>query len=224
MDIDSLWQGLGILFGSHPWHGVALGEPPYDVVSAFIEMVPTDTVKYELDKVSGLLRVDRPQKYSNVIPCLYGLLPKTLCADRVAERGAAKVGRPLVGDGDPLDICVLTERTIAHGNVLVDAVPIGGLRMIDNGEADDKIVAVLRGDAAYGAFRNISDLPPAMLSRLRHYFLTYKQSPDIASAACEIAEVYDQAEALEMIGRAVEDYRSKYSGLQAVLTEAIRRL
>ncbi len=87
-----------------------LGDAP-NVVTAFIEMVPTDTVKYELDKVSGYIKIDRPQKYSNVVPALYGFLPQTYCGDLVAEYCMAQTERTDIhGDGDPLDICVLTEK------------------------------------------------------------------------------------------------------------------
>ena len=107
--------------------------------------MPTDTVKYEMDKDTGILRMDRPQQYSNVCPSLYGFMPQTLCGDRVAALCMERTGRRgIVGDGDPMDICVLTEREIPHGDILVEAMPIGGLRMIDGDEADDKIVAVLR--------------------------------------------------------------------------------
>ncbi len=224
MEIDSLWYGLSALLGSHPWQGVSLGDNAPQQVTAFIEIVPTDTVKYELDKASGLLRVDRPQRYSNVSPCLYGLLPQTLCAERMAARASERAGRTLVGDGDPLDVCVLTERSIAHGNVLCEAVPIGGLRFVDGGEAGDKIIAVLHGDALYGKMRDVDALASGLLDRLRHYFLTYKQAPDDTHASCEIIEVYGQAEAFEVIKRSAEDYHERYSGLQEMLTAALRAL
>ena len=120
-------------------------------MNAFIEIVPTDTVKYELDKTTGCLNVDRPQKFSNVCPTLYGFIPQTYCGEEVGAFCAERSGREGIdGDGDPMDICVLTEKAISHGDILVRAIPIGGLRMLDNEEADDKIVAVLEGDAVYG--------------------------------------------------------------------------
>src|ERR1043165_9069524 len=118
-------------FRAHPWHGVDIGRDAPRVVTCYIEIVPTDTVKYELDKVTGILRVDRPQKYSNVCPSLYGFIPQTLCAEAVAALCAERPGRTgIVGDGDPMDICVLTEKQISHGGILVRAIPIGGLRML----------------------------------------------------------------------------------------------
>jgi inorganic pyrophosphatase len=205
-------------FKSHPWHGVPIGERAPDVVTAYVEMVPTDTVKYEIDKETGLLKVDRPQKYSNVCPSLYGLVPRTHCTERVAALCEERTGRTgLVGDGDPLDICVLTEKEITHGNILVKAIPIGGLRMLDGAEVDDKIIAVLAGDAVYGDLTDLFQLPPLLMDRLRHYFLTYKQGPDDARASCEITHVYDRREAHEVIRRSQEDYARQFGDLVAAL-------
>jgi inorganic pyrophosphatase len=220
--MDSKWNALGALFQSHPWHGVPIGKDAPNVVTAYIEIVPTDTVKYELDKLTGLLRVDRPQKYSNFCPSLYGLVPQTLCADEVAALSAERTGHSgIVGDADPLDICVLTERSITHGNILVRAIPIGGMRMLDRDEADDKLVAVLEGDATYGHIREISDCPPVVIERLRHYFLTYKQAPDAVTAACEITHVYGREEALDVIQRSRADYLARYEHLAEVLKSFI---
>jgi inorganic pyrophosphatase len=207
-------HALGVLFQSHPWHGIAVGDQAPDVVTCYVEVLPTDTVKYELDKVSGLLRLDRPQRFSSVCPAVYGFVPQTLCGPRVAERARSFTGRAdIVGDADPLDICILTERVIDQRNVLLDAIPIGGLRMLDGGEADDKIVAVLRGDAAYGALTDLSQCPPSLVERLKHYFLTYKQAPGSLRASCEIVETYGRAEAVEMIKRSQDDYREQFGGL-----------
>jgi inorganic pyrophosphatase len=220
--MDKNWQSLGALSQSHPWHGVPIGRDAPGVVTAYIEIVPTDTVKYELDKFTGLLRVDRPQKYSNFCPSLYGLVPQTLCADQVAALSAKRTGHVgIVGDADPLDICVLTERSISHGNILVRAIPIGGMRMLDRDEADDKIVAVLEGDATYGHIREIGDVPPVVIDRLRHYFLTYKQAPDALTPACEITHVYGREEALDVIERSRADYMARYAHLAAMLNEFI---
>jgi inorganic pyrophosphatase len=215
---DQTWQALGMLSQSHPWHGVPIGAEAPQVVNVYVEIVPTDTVKYELDKFSGLLKVDRPQKYSNVSPTLYGLIPQTLCGERVAEMCRLRTGRTgVVGDADPMDICVLTEKQIANGNILVHAVPIGGLRMLDGDEADDKIVAVLQGDAVYGGYEDIDDCPALMIDRLRHYFLTYKQAPDRLSPACEITHVYGREEAKDLIRRSHEDYLARFAGIGEML-------
>src|SRR5947209_279981 len=111
---DPIWTLLGLLFRAHPWHGVSIGPEAPDKVTSYIEIVPSETVKYELDKVSGLLMIDRPQRYSNVCPALYGLIPQTYCGERVAEYCEQQAGLTgVTGDGDPLDICVLTEKTIS---------------------------------------------------------------------------------------------------------------
>ncbi|MEZ4364551.1 MAG: inorganic pyrophosphatase [Kofleriaceae bacterium] len=219
------WDSLGVLFQSHPWHGAGVGDEAPQMVTSYIEIVPTDVVKYELDKVTGLLRVDRPQKFSNVCPSLYGLVPQTLCGPRVAARAAsaATPGTTIIGDDDPLDICVLTERAILHGNVLVDAIPIGGFRMIDGDEADDKIIAVLDGDPVYGKLTELEQCPAPLIDRLRHYFLTYKQAPDQAQAACRIAEVYGRHEAHEVIRASQEDYAEIFGGLRELIATTLSR-
>jgi inorganic pyrophosphatase len=158
----------------HPWHGVDPGKRFPEIVRAYIEIVPTDGVKYEIDKHSGYLMVDRPQRFSSFCPTLYGFVPRTYCGDRVAAYALA--GSPPVsqGDGDPLDICVLTDRPISRGEILLEARPVGGLRMVERGEADDKILAVLLGDPTYGEIVDVSQLPRPIIDRLRHYLLTYK--------------------------------------------------
>jgi inorganic pyrophosphatase len=193
------------------------------VVTVYIEIVPTDTVKYELDTETGLLKIDRPQRFSSVCPTLYGFVPQTHCGERNGQLTALRTGREgIVGDGDPLDICVLTEKVIPRGDLLLKARPIGGLRLIDRGEADDKIVAVLDGDAAYDGWRDIDECPQAVIDRLRHYFLTYKSRPEALGAQVEITDVYDRDEAHEVIRRSQEDYRVLYPDVRALLDELLR--
>lgn len=207
---EELDQLLSIMFQAHPWHGVAPGDPA-DVVQAYVEIVPSDTVKYELDKRSGHLRIDRPQRFSSQPPTPYGFIPQTYCGDRVGARCAERCGGGKIrGDGDPMDICILTERTMAHASFLLRARPVGGFRMVDGEEADDKIVAVLERDMAYGHFRDIADAPPGVIERLRHYFLTYKQMPNEPARTVRIAEVYDRVEAVEVIRLSIEDYRDHF--------------
>jgi len=195
-------------YKAHPWHGISAGEKAPSTVTAFIEIVPSDTVKYEIDKETGYLKIDRPQKFSNTIPALYGFIPRTYCGDKVAEYArdnsdGVKVSR---GDQDPLDICVLSERNVSHGNIILPAIPVGGFRMIDNGEADDKIIAVMKGDAFYMQWNDVTDCPESYIDRLRHYFLTYKSLPHEEST-CEITHVYGREEAYEVIRRAMTDYK-----------------
>jgi len=215
---------LSRLFQAHPWHGVRAHDDDPEVLNAFIEIVPTDTVKYELHKTSGHLHVDRPQRYSSICPTLYGFVPQTYCAELVGARCAERVGGSgIEGDGDPIDICVLTEKAIAHGNLFVRARPIGGLRMVDGVQADDKIVAILEDDVAYGPVRELTDCPPGIVDRLRHYFLTYKQRPDDDAQGVRIAEVYDRAEALEVVRRSMADYRTHF-GAPEVRLSRLRKL
>jgi inorganic pyrophosphatase len=216
-----LWKLLGVLFKPHPWHGVSPGEQVPDVVQCFIEVVPSDTLKYEIEKVSGYLKVDRPQKYSNICPALYGFIPQTFCGESTAAFSSEKLGRSLEGDCDPLDICVLTDRQVQHGNVLVECIPIGGFRMIDHNEADDKIIAVLKHDATYGLCSDIKDVPEAMLNRLSHYFLTYKQAPGSLASGCEITHTYGREEAKEVIRRSLDDYHARFGDLEQILGAAL---
>ncbi|MFP4065062.1 MAG: inorganic pyrophosphatase [Bacteroidales bacterium] len=217
--MDPIGRLMGLRYKSHPWHGVEIGKNAPDEITCFIEMVMTDTVKYEVDKISGYLKIDRPQKYSNVLPALYGFVPQTLCDAEVAAFAIEKGGREnIVGDNDPLDIVVLTEKSISHGNILVDAHPIGGFRLIDRGQADDKIIAVLKDDAVYGGIRDIVDCPPAVLERLKHYFLTYKDLPN-TRLDIEITQTYDAKDAREVIRRSVVDYQMKFENLDNMLSE-----
>ena len=199
------------MYKHHPWHGVPLGPEAPALLTCYIEIVPTDTVKFELDKVTGHLKIDRPQKYSSVCPTLYGLLPRTLCGERVAQVSRERTGiHTLVGDDDPLDVCVLSERPVSHGDILLRAIPIGGLRMIDRGQADDKIIAVLKDDPAYGDWSDIYQVPRSLVDRLRHYFLTYKEVPGESGPVVEIAEVYGRRAAHDVINRSREDYRDRF--------------
>lgn len=208
---DSAFDLFKLMFQAHPWHGVAPGAQAPETVKAYIEIVPTDAVKYELDKQSGHLRVDRPQRFSSMCPSLYGFIPQTFCGDQVAQLCAERTGASgIKGDGDPMDICVLTEKTFAQGNFFVNAKPIGGLRMIDGKQADDKIIAVLEADLAYGHLENIDQCPKALVDRLQHYFLSYKQLPGDAPRRVEIVDVYDRTEALDVITRSFRDYRDKF--------------
>lgn len=195
----------------HPWHGVNPGNQAPVIVTAYIEITPFDRVKYELDKESGLLKVDRPQAFSNLCPALYGFIPKTYCGDAIGRLCSSKTGIDHIeGDGDPLDICILGENGIQHNNILLQCKPIGGFRMIDKGQADDKIIAVLKNDAIYGSIENISELTPKVLGRLKHYFMTYKLDPDKEGNHVNITATYDRDEAYEVIRTSFKDYEESF--------------
>jgi inorganic pyrophosphatase len=211
----SNWPRI-IPYQAHPWHGITPGEGVPEEVNAFIEIVPTDTVKYEIDKASGHLKVDRPQKFSNLCPTLYGFIPQTYCGIEVGLFCGMKTDRTgIIGDGDPLDICVLSDRPMTHGNLLMTAIPIGGVRMIDAQQADDKIIAVLKNDPLYGHWRNIEECPLPVIERLRHYFLTYKDMPGTTGRRVELTHVYSAKEAHEVIRASLVDYRTLTAGKES---------
>jgi len=200
---------MDMMYGhkAHPWHGIDLGSNVPEEVTAFIEIVPTDTVKYEVDKASGYLSIDRPQKYSNTVPALYGFLPRTYSGALVAELTNKVLKRwDINGDRDPLDICVLTEKDVTHGDIIAKARPIGGLRLLDRTEADDKIIAVLKDDMIYGHYTDINQLPNEIVKRLIHYFTTYKNLPNDETPRVVLTDVYGRKMAYDVIWRAMEDY------------------
>jgi inorganic pyrophosphatase len=144
------------------------------------------------------------------------------------------------GDGDPLDICVLSTRGINHGDLLLNAIPIGGFRMIDQGEADDKvmiisneaiyvlkpvvsreqIIAVIKGDAIMNGWKDVKDMPPPMLDMLKHFFLTYKLPPaNLFNATVAIPEIYGAEEAMRVIRATQIDYKNKFGDLKAAFQQ-----
>jgi inorganic pyrophosphatase len=189
----------------HPWHGLEIGPEPPRIVNAYIELTPFDMVKYEIDKQTGYLRVDRPQRTSSQPPVLYGFIPQTICGERLC-RLSPQARR---GDGDPLDICVISERPISKSEIVLTVQVVGGLRLIDDGEADDKIVAILQNDYVWAHTTTIGELPPVLIERLVHYFKTYKlvagEAPRITTV-----EVYDHEHAWKAIEAAMADYREAY--------------
>jgi inorganic pyrophosphatase len=216
---DPIGRLMGFRYKSHPWHGVFIGANAPERVTAFIEVVPTDTVKYEVDKDTGYLKIDRPQQYSNVCPALYGFIPQTYCGKRIGEFCSEKSGRPgIKGDGDPLDIVVLTEKSIHHGDILVTVKPIGGFRMIDKNAADDKIIAVMTNDLVYSHFDSIQDVPEPIILRLKHYFTTYKDLPG-EDRKSVITHIYDREEAMQVICLSIDDYNARFENLGKLQVE-----
>ncbi len=189
----------------HPWHGLEVGPNPPYIVHAYIEITPFDVIKYEVDKTTGYMLVDRPQRTSSQPPTLYGFIPRTYCGRNVlalspeAERG----------DGDPLDVCVISERPLNRSEVILSARVVGGLQAIDGGEADDKIIAVLENDQFWKNIEDVSELPEALVKRLQHYFSTYKMVPG-GESQMEIKKVLDRKEALRVVKAAIEDYDEMY--------------
>jgi inorganic pyrophosphatase len=191
----------------HPWHGLEPGSDPPRIVTAYIEITPFDVVKYEVDKTTGYLRVDRPQAMSSSPPTLYGFIPRTYCGDVVASLSK----QTNVGDGDPLDICVLSERPIDRSDILVEARVVGGLLMVDGGEADDKIVAVLANDPIWADVDDLESLPNELVDRLVHYFLTYKLRPGEQSDV-HVDTPYGRERAFAVVSAAMTDYEAEFGG------------
>ena len=165
----------------HPWHGLEVGPNPPQILNAYIEITPFDLVKYEVDKETGYLRVDRPQRSSSQPPTLYGFVPRTFCGERVGNL-SPKSER---GDGDPLDICVISERPINKSEIILNARVVGGIQMIDGGEADDKIIAVLSND---------NNLTPGQ------------------ERSTYIEDVYDVNYAIKVIKASLLDYEEMFGG------------
>jgi inorganic pyrophosphatase len=191
----------------HPWHGLETGPQPPEIVTAFIEISPRDVVKYEVDKQTGYIKLDRLQRGSSSPPTLYGLIPRTYCAENVA----ALSPEVDVADGDPLDICVISERPIDRAEILITTRVLGGLRMIDGGEADDKIIAVVHQDPVWDGIDELSEVPPSVVERLTHYFLTYKARPGRPQTVT-VPEVYGRAHGCAVIEASIADYQEAFGG------------
>ena len=162
----------------------------------------------KLIRFPGILRVDRPQRSSAQPPTLYGFVPRTYCDERV--RSLAPTAKR--GDGDPLDICVLSERAIARNEIIVLTRVIGGLQMIDHGEANDKLIGVLDNDHVWGRARNVSDITGwrSWSAFDTTSFLTYKLMPGRRVQA-RIARVYGRAHALKVVRAAMADYDDHFA-------------
>lgn len=186
----------------HPWHGLSPGAEPPHRLNAYIEITPFDVIKYEVDKDSGYLRVDRPQRTSSQPPALYGFVPRTYCGDEVAKlcQGAQR------GDGDPLDICVLSERPITKSEVIVPCRVVGGIQLLDRDEADDKIIAVLEGDLMWNEVTDLTQLPKILIERLVHYFATYKLVHGADTSPITVQHIYGHDYAGKIVTAAMADY------------------
>jgi inorganic pyrophosphatase len=170
---------------AHPWHDVPLNDQLDDWVPVFIEISRGSKVKYELDKETGLLRVDRVLYSSVYYPANYGFIPRTLCAD-----------------GDPLDILVLGEEAILPG-ALLRARIIGVMRMRDENGQDDKLIAVHIDDPMVNEHREVTQLSPARLHELRQFFLDYKT---LEGKEVTVGQPLGRVEALEILREAIDGY------------------
>lgn len=173
----------------HPWHGVSPGDKVPRQVKAIIEIPQGSRAKYEIDKPSGLLKLDRVIYSSFHYPVNYGFIPQTLGQD-----------------SDPLDILVLCSQSITP-LCIVDATIIGNMQMIDSGEMDDKIIAVASNDPSVNHINNVEDLPPHFLNELKHYFEEYKV---LENKKVEIDNFQDKATALKIVEDALRFYKDTY--------------
>ena len=173
----------------HPWHGAHYGEKSPAIVNGLIEISQGSRAKYEIDKTTGLLKLDRVIYSSFHYPVNYGFIPQTLGEDN-----------------DPLDILVICSESI-QPLCLVQATVIGNMQMIDNGEKDDKIIAVATKDPTVNHFTNVNELPKHFIVVLRNYFENYKV---LENKVVEIDEFQDKEAAYGIINKAIDSYTKKF--------------
>lgn len=174
----------------HPWHGVHFGDQAPRIVNAVIEIPQGSRAKYEIDKPSGLLKLDRVIYSSFYYPCNYGFIPQTYGDDK-----------------DPLDILVISSLSIVP-MCLVTAKVIGVMQMIDGGDADDKIIAVAAHDPSINYINNIEELPKHFFEELRHFFEEYKR---LENKAVIVEEFQDKSTALRIIQEAIDFYKKSFN-------------
>ena len=173
----------------HPWHEISFGENAPDLVNAVIEIPKDCQLKYELDKDSGMLKLDRVLYSAVHYPGDYGFIPRTLWSD-----------------GDPLDIIILTGRPVVP-LTLAEVRPIGVFKMIDGGEEDDKILAVYECDPRFKEFRDITDVPEHTLIEIKHFFESYKH---LQGKTCKILKMENAVAAKQVIEKAIEMYNTDW--------------
>ncbi len=173
--------------GFNPWHNVTIGEETPDIVNGIIEIPKGSRAKYELDKESGMLKLDRVLYSSIYYPANYGFIPRTYCDDK-----------------DPLDILVLSQETIVP-MCLVSAKVIGVMRMLDGGEHDDKIIAVAKNDMSVSHFNDISELPKHFIKELRTFFQDYKK---LEHKTVEVKNFQNADMAREIVRQSMVDYQN----------------
>lgn len=174
---------------SHPWHGVSIGPHAPRIVNAIVEIPQGSRCKYEIDKDSGLLKLDRVIYSAFYYPCNYGFIPQTYGDDK-----------------DPLDILVLTSIPV-QALCIVNAKVLGVMQMVDSGDADDKIIAVAANDPSVNHYNNIEELPKHFFDELRHFFEEYKK---LENKMVKVDEIGDKTVALKIIQDAIEFYKVNF--------------
>lgn len=173
----------------HPWHGIEVGEKQPKIINVVIEIPKDCTVKYEIDKKTGMLKLDRYMYSSMHYPADYGFVPQTLWEDN-----------------DPLDIFVITHRPSFPG-ILCEAKVIGVIRMEDNGEKDDKIIAVHANDPRYSQWDSIKDIPKHFLKEMQHFLETYK---DLEGKKVKVFKILDKEDAYKDVKKGMKLYQEKF--------------
>lgn len=171
------------------WHDIAPERIKSDDFVACIEISKGGKNKYEMDKETGMLKLDRVLYTSTHYPANYGFIPRTY-AD----------------DGDPLDVLVLCAEPI-YPMTLVQVYPIGCMRMYDGGKLDDKIIAIPFSDPSYHGIKSIDELPAHIFDEIMHFFTVYKQLENKQTA---VKELFDRKEAEEIIQMCIEQYNDKF--------------
>lgn len=174
----------------NPWHEVEINKKSPDIVNAIIEIPKDSKIKYEIDKKTGLLLLDRFLYSAVHYPGDYGFIPQTLAEDN-----------------DPLDIIVITNRPV-YPMTLAEIQVIGIIRMIDDGEKDDKILGVYKGDPRFNEFQDTRDIPTHIIKELKHFFETYKE---LQGKKCEVPKILGKKEALKEIEYCEELYKKKFN-------------
>lgn len=173
---------------NHPWHDISFGDESPKIVNAIIEISRGSKAKYEVDKESGLLKLDRVLHAAFYYPINYGFIPKTFA-----------------GDNDPLDILVLSQIDFEPLSI-VSAKVIGVMRMIDKG-IDDKIIAVCQNDISVSHIDSLDELPPHLMSEIKHFFEQYKK---LEQTTVKVDEFYGKEKAYEIINESILDYQNKF--------------
>lgn len=170
----------------HPWHLLSYGKAAPKTVNTVIEITKGSKAKYELDKETGLLRLDRVLLTHLTYPFHYGFIPQTYC-----------------DDNDPLDAVVICSEPLVPLTI-VEATPIGALHMIDGGEQDDKIIAVATHDHAVNKIKSLEELPADLLNTIKEFFETYKK---LEEKQVVVERFYNKKEAHLLIEKSIEYYK-----------------
>lgn len=174
----------------HPWHDISIGDKAPEKVMSIIEIPANTRAKYELDKDSGMLLLDRVIYSSMYYPTNYGFIPRTYCDDQ-----------------DPLDILVLSQIEIVP-MCMVEAKVIGVMQMVDGGEMDDKIIAVAANDMSVAHFNDVSELPEFWKKEMRNFFEDYKK---LENKTVDVEEFQGREKAMEIVQQAMQDYEVKFN-------------